>query len=126
MGPSKSPFSPPRLFIALALVLGITYYLFHIPGESSLPTFKSPSNDVKSKKELFVEQMLEEEVDGPYNLEPLAELCRSKEQTPGLIVHCKASPGGMGNVRNMMLNCYRFAIEAGGMFIHLYLDLDIS
>ncbi|TVY40673.1 hypothetical protein LSUB1_G004426 [Lachnellula subtilissima] len=57
--------------------------------------------------------MLENEIDGPYNLEPLAALCRSKEYTPGLIIKCKASPGGMGNVRNMMLNCYRFAIEAG-------------
>jgi hypothetical protein len=110
----------------LALVLGIAYYLFHAPGDTSLPTFNSPSNNVKSTKEIFVEQMLEEEVDGPYNLEPLAALCRSKEQTPGLIVHCKASPGGMGNVRNMMLNCYRFAIEAGGMLSHLRLDLDVN
>jgi len=66
-------------------------------------------------KESFIADMLETEIDGPYDLEPLAALCRSKEYTPGLIIKCKATPGGMGNVRNMMLNCYRFAIEAGGL-----------
>ncbi|TVY78176.1 hypothetical protein LSUE1_G007122 [Lachnellula suecica] len=114
MGPSKSPFSPPRLFVALLVVLGTTYYLFHAPGQGILPSFKSDVVQL-TPKELFVKQMLEEEIDGPYNLEPLAALCRNKEQAPGLIIKCKAVPGGMGNVRNMMLNCYRFAIEAGGL-----------
>lgn len=100
---SRSAWTPPRLAI---LLLIICWSLYMLP--------KFTAQRPPHTKEEFVAQMLETEIDGEYNLEPLAALCRSKKQTPGLIVKCKATPGGMGNVRNMMLNCYRFAIEGGG------------
>ncbi|KAF8851043.1 hypothetical protein BDZ45DRAFT_661063 [Acephala macrosclerotiorum] len=63
--------------------------------------------------EEFLWQEMNTEIDGPYNLEPLKELCRTRNYQPGLIVGCLAPAGGMGNVRNIILNCIRFALEGG-------------
>ena len=72
---------------------------------------------VKGKKAWYVESLLaeESEIDGPFNNSTLVELCRTREWTPGLIFKCEAPEGGIGNVRNVFLNCVRYAIEAGGL-----------
>lgn len=71
---------------------------------------------VSGKKAAFVEAALNTEIDGPIDTTALAELCRTKTWTPGLIFNCRAPQGGIGNVRNVILNCVRYAIEAGGLF----------
>lgn len=62
----------------------------------------------------FVQTFLENPIDGPHDLAPLRELCASRQWTEGLILKCAPTPGGVGNVRNMLLNCLRFGLEAGG------------
>ncbi|KAH9207081.1 hypothetical protein DL95DRAFT_314324, partial [Leptodontidium sp. 2 PMI_412] len=70
---------------------------------------------IKGKKALFVQSLLadENEIDGPFNNSTLIELCKTRDWTPGLIFKCEAPEGGIGNVRNVFLNCVRYAIEAG-------------
>ncbi len=69
-----------------------------------------------SGKAAFVESVLTTDIDGPFDNSPLVELCKSREWIPGLIFKCKAPQGGVGNVRNVFLNCVRYAIEVGGEF----------
>ncbi|KAL1867827.1 hypothetical protein VTK73DRAFT_3969 [Phialemonium thermophilum] len=44
---------------------------------------------------------------------PLARVCRETAWTPGLVFVCDNNSGGIGNIRNFMLTCIRYAIEAG-------------
>lgn len=80
------------------------------PSESSKP----PVVTTELLKQEFIQDVVNNEIGGPVNLEPLAELCRNADLQPGLIFKCEPVPGGIGNIRNMFLNCFRFAIQAGG------------
>ncbi|EPQ67235.1 Bgt-1145 [Blumeria graminis f. sp. tritici] len=51
--------------------------------------------------------------DGPYVGWPLQRLCNEVKQTPGLVFLCDNNSGGVGNIRNFILTCIRYAIEAG-------------
>lgn len=52
--------------------------------------------------------------DAPFVSWPLARLCaETTTWTPGLIFVCDNNSGGVGNIRNFILTCVRYAIEAG-------------
>ena len=44
---------------------------------------------------------------------PLARVCQETKWTPGLVFVCDNNSGGIGNIRNYILTCVRYAIEAG-------------
>lgn len=44
---------------------------------------------------------------------PLARVCKEASWTPGLVFICDNNSGGIGNIRNFILTCVRYAIEAG-------------
>jgi hypothetical protein len=68
-----------------------------------------------SEKEQFIEKILGTEIDGPFNANPLAELCVKTQWQEGLVMSCEATRGGgMGNIRNVFIDCVRLVIEAGG------------
>jgi hypothetical protein len=69
---------------------------------------------VSGKKGAFIETASTTEIDGPFDNTTLVELCKSRTWTPGLIFKCESPAGGIANVRNIILNCVRYAIEAGG------------
>jgi hypothetical protein len=71
-----------------------------------------PENDDKSA---FVKGVVEAEIDGPFDSGTLRSLCDGKEWLEGLIFKCEAPKGGVAVVRNVFLNCVRFAIQAGGI-----------
>ncbi|KAH8676555.1 hypothetical protein BGZ60DRAFT_372421 [Tricladium varicosporioides] len=68
---------------------------------------------ISGKKAVFVQNVMRNPIDGPFDNRTLVELCKSKTWTPGLIFRCDSPKGGVGNVRNVFLNCVRYAIEAG-------------
>jgi hypothetical protein len=114
---SRHSFSPLKLLIPLIFVFGTAIYLFNTPRQNAVPDFTYHDNvAVPDKKGKFVQRFLETEIDGPYDINPLKELCASRNWTEGLIVKCMPPPGGVGNVKNILLNCLRFALEAGGLF----------
>jgi hypothetical protein len=81
-----------------------------------------PENDAKSA---FIKGVVEAEIDGPFDSGTLRSLCDGEKWTEGLIFKCEAPKGGLAVVRNVFLNCVRFAIEAGGdMFVVLSAILD--
>jgi hypothetical protein len=105
-----------RFFLPLLLVIWIATYLLPASQSTSLLDsclFRDGKKHAPTMEE-FIRQEMNHEIDGPYNLEPLTKLCRTRDCHLGLIVKCLATPGGMGNVRNMILNCIRFTLEGGG------------
>lgn len=52
--------------------------------------------------------------DAPFVAWPLGRVCsENKRWTPGLVFICDNNSGGIGNIRNFLLTCLRYAIEAG-------------
>ncbi|KIH89889.1 hypothetical protein SPBR_00551 [Sporothrix brasiliensis 5110] len=51
--------------------------------------------------------------DAPFVAWPLAGLCRETSWTPGLVFACSNNSGGIGNIRNFVLTCLRYALAAG-------------
>lgn len=52
--------------------------------------------------------------DAPFVSWPLARICaETVSWTPGLVFVCDNNSGGIGNIRNFILTCVRYAIEAG-------------
>ena len=50
---------------------------------------------------------------GPYIGWPLARACNETKWQPGLVFVCDNNSGGIGNIRNFILTCIRYGIEAG-------------
>ena len=58
--------------------------------------------------------------DAPFVAWPLARVCsENKRWTPGLVFICDNNSGGIGNIRNFILTCLRYAIEAGATGVAL-------
>ncbi|EKD20583.1 alternative oxidase [Drepanopeziza brunnea f. sp. 'multigermtubi' MB_m1] len=102
------------LFPAAFIVLLLTAYLFNFsPGIRLSELRLSSSKDSLEAKSRYIQEAAEWEIDGPFNDSALRDLCSSKEWTPSLTFRCDDSFGGVGNLRNMILTCIRYAIEAG-------------
>lgn len=113
-----------KFLIPVCFIIATSYYLFHShlpPLSDSIAKLPGQIDHlydvaVSGKKSAFVEQVLETDIDIPFDKAPLSELCSKKDWVPGLIFKCDPPQGGVGNVRNVFLNCFRYAIEAGGEF----------
>lgn len=67
-------------------------------------------------KDQFIAAILREPIEGLLDPDPIRKKCNETKFQDGLVWHCAAVVGGIGNVANMWLNCVRYAIEAGGTF----------
>ena len=116
---SSPSFHMLKILIPICLIISTSYYLFTSHGQFLVPSTDQISHlytvAVSGRKSIFVEQVLQTEIDGPFNNTAIVSLCNSKKWTTGLIFKCEAPQGGIGNVRNALLNCIRYAIEAGGL-----------
>lgn len=56
---------------------------------------------------------LSDVLDAPYIGWPLKRVCDEVEPLEGVVWVCDKNWGGMGNIRNFILNCLRYGIEAG-------------
>jgi hypothetical protein len=107
-----------KLLLIFFLVTTTSYYLFF---EDRYDVHNIYKVTVTGRKRAFIQDVLQNEIDGPFDDSALAALCRTKTWMPGLIFKCEAPQGGIGNVRNVFLNCVRYAIEAGGLLLLLFL-----
>ncbi|KFY29721.1 hypothetical protein V494_08510 [Pseudogymnoascus sp. VKM F-4513 (FW-928)] len=53
----------------------------------------------------------------PLDSEAIRGICADTEWNPDLVFTCSESVGGIGNIRNSILNCVRFAISAGAALV---------
>lgn len=57
------------------------------------------------------------EVGGEFDPAPIRALCASKNWTDDILITCDHIAGGIGSVRNHILNCIRYTIEIGGNLV---------
>lgn len=69
-----------------------------------------PSDIAHDKPEYKVDLS---DLDAPYIGWPLKRVCQEAEPVEGVVWVCDKNWGGMGNIRNFILNCLRYGIEAG-------------
>ncbi|KAK4454658.1 Ppx/GppA phosphatase family-domain-containing protein [Podospora aff. communis PSN243] len=108
----------PRLFQFLKITAPFLVAVWLL---GSIISFRGAYNGVvrhvKDEKELFISDFLGHDIDGPFDGQPIAELCARKQWNLGLFLSCDPPAGGFGRVRNAHLNCIRFAIEMGAELI---------
>lgn len=129
MLPSSIPSSRnlSRLALPLTLLIFIFYFTLsptrsssHLSSFSSLSI--SPFSSSSKRKSASLASLSALEIDGPFNNASLVELCASKQWVEGLVFKCAVRVGGEDSgegvveARNVVLNCLRFGIEAGGAF----------
>jgi hypothetical protein len=102
-----------KLSLLVCLIISIFYFTLS-PSHLSASNYKTFSITTSGRKTSFIQSTLATEIDGPLDNSTLAQLCASRKWTPGLIFKCEAPQDGIVNSKNVVLNCVRFAIEAGG------------
>lgn len=104
------------LKVCIAALL-VSTTIFYISPSKAAGVIHDKFREVNvGKKNVFVEKAMKTEIDGHFDQTPIRELCGNTTWQDGLIFSCGAPQGGIGNVRNVFLNCVRYAIEGGGMF----------
>jgi hypothetical protein len=88
------------------------------PDPSPSPKAPSqPSTSISTPSLTF--NLHDYDFNGQYVGWPLERLCSETTWTPGLVFVCDNNSGGIGNIRNFILTCIRYAIDAGASGITL-------
>ena len=80
-------------------------------SKDATPAKASPS--IPSSLSASIFNLHDYNFDGEYVGWPLERLCNETEWVPGLTFVCDNNSGGIGNIRNFILTCIRYAIDAG-------------
>ncbi|OLN85357.1 hypothetical protein CCHL11_09857 [Colletotrichum chlorophyti] len=112
IGSSTSLSQLAKLIAPLVLILWSLWYL-----GLSRQHLHTVTRKFRNQRELFIKDFLEHEIDGRFDGAAIQTLCANTKWVPGLIMSCEAAHGGIGEVRNAHLHCFRFAIEAGAELI---------
>ncbi|KAK1987558.1 hypothetical protein LZ30DRAFT_745631 [Colletotrichum cereale] len=72
------------------------------------------SQDAES---VFIRQAMSVEFPAPIDYEPIRQTCSRTQFRPGLLFTCEGQHGGVGMVRNQILRCVRYAINAGAAVV---------
>lgn len=97
--------------------MALGFFIWSLSYFSLSTSYERVLRQFRGEKARFVEDFLQNEIDGPFDGEPIATICRNKTWTKGLIFNCDPPAGGIGKVRNAHLNCIRLAIEAGAELV---------
>lgn len=81
-----------------------------IPGPSAPEPF---TTSAPSEFTHAVFNLKDYNFNGEYVGWPLQRVCEEAQWTPGLSFVCDNNAGGIGNIRNYILTCIRYAIDAG-------------
>jgi hypothetical protein len=71
--------------------------------------FSAPSKPLSETTDIFDFE--------PADSEAIRKICQDTEWNQDLVFTCARSGGGVGNLRNSILNCVRYAIHAGGALV---------
>jgi len=115
--PSLGFSSVTRLVKIVIPLIFISWVLFYFGISKS--RYDEVVRQLRSEKSVFINDFLQNEIDGDFDGSGIDRLCESKQWIPGLIMSCDAAPGGVGEVRNAQLHCIRIAMEVGGTFPRL-------
>lgn len=104
-----------RIAICLAFSVGVVLY-FHLVTDPIEGTRKpihlhppAPESNASLSDDAFDFP--------PLDSEAIRGICADTQWNPALVFTCSESVGGIGNIRNSILNCVRFAIAAGAALV---------
>jgi hypothetical protein len=101
--------------VVLLLLVAVAVYTQYSNGASGTSsTAGSKLIRAGISKQDYVDAVLRAPIEGVFDPDPIRRTCESTKFQEGLVWHCVAVVGGIGNVGNEVLNCARYAIEAGG------------
>ena len=106
-----------KLSLIICVVLSSSYYFLF--RDADLNYHNVYKIAVSGKKALFVDSVMNTAIDGSFDNSTLVQMCAGKQWQEGLIFKCEPPYGDAIEVRNVFLNCVRFALEAGGMVLLL-------
>jgi hypothetical protein len=103
-------------YIAAFGLLAIIYFWVYLGRPYSLPPHipLNPYSGTPESPQVPAIDVFDVE---PFRPEAIQSVCSQTKWTPGLVFTCDNSGGGIGNLRNSILNCVRYAIEAGGALV---------
>lgn len=105
-----------KVCLILVFIPSIGLYLSHFDREDVIQILAPIQYDEKQR---FIEMAMQTTMYDPFDSQPMRDLCGNITWTEGLIFKCDSPQGGVGNVQNFFVNCFRFAIEAGGRTLTL-------
>jgi hypothetical protein len=115
-----------RKYGALAVfVIAVTWVLFDRPCFSQMPRhicstqleFPEGAFDFPDADSLESSSTEDAFDFPPVESESIKSLCDDVDWNPEVVFTCDKSVGGIGNIRNSILNCVRYAISAGGQLV---------
>lgn len=106
-----------RIGVLVLISLMITLILHYraSPTQTSQPSVtivSGPAHQIHGSIDLS-------SLEAPFITYPLGRVCRETKFVPGLVFLCDNNSGGPGNIRNYILTCLRYAIEAGSTSVIL-------
>ena len=112
------------LFVALVVNLLLINHFFSEQPFTSLNPFRSSASEIQAEpppspppppppESASSFNLHDYDFNGQYVGWPLERVCKETTWTPGLIFVCDNNSGGIGNIRNFILTCIRYAIDAG-------------
>lgn len=119
----------------LTKYLVIVIFLFLLVPYLNTPEAHDAYLDVlrsfQDEKKLFLRDFLAHELEArlPDHGLQLAKLCANRTWFPedkAVILSCDPVAGGLGGVKNGHLNCIRFAIEIGGAYREIFMQLALE
>ncbi|OBT40414.1 hypothetical protein VE00_08849 [Pseudogymnoascus sp. WSF 3629] len=113
------PHGTSRTHALVALWLLIAIWLFFGLKPSHLTPPNSPPPNTSTSPSPSPSPLPSDIFDvPPLDSSAIHHLCASTPWNPSLVFTCNSSVGGIGNIRNSLLNCLRFTISAGASLVH--------
>jgi hypothetical protein len=100
-----------NIVLAVIFALIIWFWALRALPFSSLywDVFSAPSKPLSETSDLFDFELADSEA--------IRKICQNTQWNQDLVFTCARSGGGVGNLRNSILNCVRYAIHAGGALV---------
>jgi len=116
---SRKLLAYPAVFLCVLVAFAV-----YSRGDGLFSIINSGPSRTDIPKDQFIAAILREPIEGLVDPDPIRKKCNETKFQEGLVWHCAAVKGGIGNVANELLNCVRYAIEAGGVFV-LFLSIPL-
>lgn len=119
ISPPKTSWRKDRYMLAACsivtlLAVATIFYFVQSPAEVETTGLRSSSWPRRISKAEYIDALVQNPVVGRIDTVPIRQKCDGINYQEGLIWHCGIIVGGIGNVLSMLLNCVRYAMEAGG------------
>lgn len=114
---ARGQFSPRIIKIAAGVVIALMgFYIIFFQGANISKAFrKAQGLSPEQVRAEWIQTAMDHPIDRVVSQGPIADLCESTTWKEGLVFNCTQVNGGFGNIRSNILNCLRYAIDAGGM-----------